>query len=179
MVPTVDLDAPHAPASRAETNHPRPSASSGELDDRSVQASRAESGERGARGALRKQIRRLEGELSTLIAGAFPHVSPSEGSADTLSGPRLLSLGELERVRDRLVIDVSRARRQARQRAELEHRSRALLERMKREPAGYKFMRLPVSNLGGGCGVWVVRPRLGLIGMLAGWWQVKLSSGCP
>jgi hypothetical protein len=21
--------------------------------------------------------------------------------------------------------------------------------------------------------------RLGLIGMLAGWWQVKLSSGCP
>jgi hypothetical protein len=24
-----------------------------------------------------------------------------------------------------------------------------------------------------------VRPRLGLIGMLCGWWQVKLSSGCP
>jgi hypothetical protein len=24
-----------------------------------------------------------------------------------------------------------------------------------------------------------VRPRLGLIGMLMGWWQVKLSSGCP
>jgi len=30
-----------------------------------------------------------------------------------------------------------------------------------------------------GCGVWQVRPRLGLIGMLMGWWQVKLSSGCP
>jgi hypothetical protein len=30
-----------------------------------------------------------------------------------------------------------------------------------------------------GCGVWEVRPRLGLIGMLAGWWQLKLSSGCP
>lgn len=28
-------------------------------------------------------------------------------------------------------------------------------------------------------GVWQVRPRLGLIGMLAGWWHVKLSSGCP
>ena len=26
---------------------------------------------------------------------------------------------------------------------------------------------------------YVVRPRLGLIGMLAGWWEVKLSSGCP
>src|SRR5947209_8298032 len=23
------------------------------------------------------------------------------------------------------------------------------------------------------------RPRLGLIGMMMGWWQVKLSSGCP
>jgi hypothetical protein len=31
----------------------------------------------------------------------------------------------------------------------------------------------------GGCGVWRVRPRLGLVGMLMGWWQVKLSSGCP
>ena len=30
-----------------------------------------------------------------------------------------------------------------------------------------------------GCGAYVVRPRLGLIGMLAGWWEVKLSSGCP
>ncbi len=30
-----------------------------------------------------------------------------------------------------------------------------------------------------GCGVWHVRPRLGLIGMLMGWWEVKLSSGCP
>ena len=30
-----------------------------------------------------------------------------------------------------------------------------------------------------GCGAWEVRPRLGLIGMLMGWWQVKLSSGCP
>ena len=27
--------------------------------------------------------------------------------------------------------------------------------------------------------MWQVRPRLGLIGMLMGWWQVKLSSGCP
>ena len=51
---------------------------------------------------------------------------------------------------------------------------------MKLEPGRYKYVRLPVSDLGqGGCGVWEVRPRLGLIGMLAGWWQVKLSSGCP
>jgi len=24
-----------------------------------------------------------------------------------------------------------------------------------------------------------VRPRVGLVGMFMGWWQVKLSSGCP
>ena len=40
---------------------------------------------------------------------------------------------------------------------------------MKLEPGRYRFVRLPVSDLGqGGCGVWQVRPRLGLIGMLAG-----------
>ena len=27
--------------------------------------------------------------------------------------------------------------------------------------------------------MWYVKPRLGLIGMLMGWWEVKLSSGCP
>ena len=67
-----------------------------------------------------------------------------------------------------------------RERTEHERRAWELLERMKLEPGRYQFVRLPVRDLGqGGCGVWEVRPRLGLIGMLAGWWQVKLSSGCP
>jgi hypothetical protein len=66
------------------------------------------------------------------------------------------------------------------ERVEHERRAHELLERMKLEPGRYKFVRLAVNDLGqGGCGVWEVRPRLGLIGMLAGWWQVKLSSGCP
>jgi hypothetical protein len=65
-------------------------------------------------------------------------------------------------------------------RLEHERRAREQLRRMKLEPGRYRFVRLPVSDLGqGGCGVWEVRPRLGLIGMLAGWWQLKLSSGCP
>jgi hypothetical protein len=54
------------------------------------------------------------------------------------------------------------------------------LRRMGLEPGSYKFARVRVRDLGQGvCGVWEVRPRLGLIGMLAGWWQLKLSSGCP
>jgi hypothetical protein len=71
-------------------------------------------------------------------------------------------------------------RRCEQQCADRQQRAHELLARMKLEPASYKFVRLPVAELGqGGCGVWEVRPRLGLIGMLAGWWQLKLSSGCP
>jgi hypothetical protein len=48
------------------------------------------------------------------------------------------------------------------------------------EPAEHRFERVSCEDLGeSGCGVWMVRPRLGLIGMLMGWWHVKLSSGCP
>ena len=54
------------------------------------------------------------------------------------------------------------------------------LERMLLEPGRYRFVRISNRDIGEpGCGVWQVRPRLGLIGMLMGWWQVKLSSGCP
>jgi hypothetical protein len=48
------------------------------------------------------------------------------------------------------------------------------------DPAAHRFARVSCRELGEpGCGAWQVRPRLGLIGMLMGWWQVKLSSGCP
>ncbi len=114
------------------------------------------------------------------MAHTFPHISPSDHEAELFSGPRLLSLGELERVRDRLALRVGEVQLEVQERTALERRSRELLRRMKLEPGRYKFVRLPVADLGDGhCGVWEVRPRLGLIGMLAGWWQVKLSSGCP
>jgi hypothetical protein len=136
--------------------------------------------ERAAREALRTQVSRLERELSGLVAGTFPHISPRDERGEALSGPRLLSLAELERVRDRLALRVGEVRGQVAERGELERSSRELLRRMKLEPGRYKVARVPVADLGDGhCGVWEVRPRLGLIGMLAGWWQVKLSSGCP
>jgi hypothetical protein len=133
-----------------------------------------------AREALRTQVGRLERELSMLVAHTFPHISPRDCESESFSGPRLLTLAELERLRDRLALRVGEVRGQVAERAALESRSRALLARMKLEPGRYKFVRVPVADLGDGhCGVWEVRPRLGLIGMLAGWWQVKLSSGCP
>jgi hypothetical protein len=139
--------------------------------------------ERDVRNALRRQIGRLERESSAIVAGAFPHISPAELSevrAEDVVGPCLLTLAELERLRDRLAGRVQDLRRLAAARVEHERRARELLEGMKLEPGRYRFVRLPVRDLGeGGCGVWHVRPRLGLIGMLAGWWHVKLSSGCP
>jgi hypothetical protein len=146
-----------------------------------------ERGERAARESLRAQVTKLERELSAIVAGRFPHVSVSPAAAVTAcgrragpAGPHLLSLAELERQRDRLVIHVRDAQCQARRRAELARRSREQLERMRAHPGSYKFVRLPVTDLGErGCGVWEVRPRLGLLGMLAGWWELKLSSGCP
>src|SRR5207248_11041452 len=89
-------------------------------------------------------------------------------------------LEQLEQLRDQLAGRVQDMRRRAQERAEHELRAQELLERMKLEPGRYKFVRLPVTELGQrGCGVWEVRPRFGLIGMLAGWWELKLSSGCP
>jgi hypothetical protein len=140
-------------------------------------------GEHDARTALRAQIGKLERECSAIVANAFPNLSPTDiptFSDEATSGPCLLTLEELERMRDRLAGSSHGLRRLARERVEHERRSRELLEGMKLEPGRYKFTRLPVRDLGqGGCGVWEVRPRLGLIGMLAGWWHVKLSSGCP
>jgi hypothetical protein len=142
--------------------------------------------ERAARRALRAQVARLERELSAIVVDGFPHIEPptrasSSGLGDRSAGsPCLLDLGRLERARDELAGRLQQARRATAERVELETRARELLDRMKRDPGSYKFVRLPVRDLGEhGCGVWEVRPRMGLIGMLAGWWQVKLSSGCP
>ncbi len=143
--------------------------------------------ERDVRETLRGQIARLERESSAIVAEGFPHISPADQPEprelfrnEAVTGPRLLTLAELERVRDRLAGHTQDLRRLAAVRVEHERRARERLEAMQLEPGRYKFARLPVRDLGeGGCGVWEVRPRLGLIGMLSGWWQVKLSSGCP
>jgi len=48
------------------------------------------------------------------------------------------------------------------------------------EPDRYKWVRVSNRDIGEpGCKFWHSRPRLGLIGMLLGWWRVRISSGCP
>jgi hypothetical protein len=138
-----------------------------------------ETDELAARRSLREQIARLEGKLADAFVTAFQMGGfelPSAASCE----PRLLDLGELERVRDELVERLRAARVTIAERADVQSANRVLLERMLLEPRKYRFARVSRRDVGEwGCGVWQVRPRLGLIGMLMGWWQVKLSSGCP
>jgi hypothetical protein len=143
------------------------------------QTSVVEVDERAARRSLREQIARLEGELAAAFVTAYPRTG-FEWAVPAVAGPRMLSLGELERVRDDLAARLHGARQEIAERTAREEENRRLIERMMLDPARYKFVRVSREDIGErGCGHWHVRPRLGLIGMLMGWWQVKLSSGCP
>jgi hypothetical protein len=137
--------------------------------------------ERAARRALRAQITRLEAELAETVDAAFSQrvrVDPVVGEVS--DGPRLLDLGELERGRDALAAKLHELGALLAARGEEQGRAREALERMLLEPRRHKFRRIHRADVGEpGCGEYRVVPRLGLIGMLAGWWHVKLSSGCP
>ena len=136
--------------------------------------------EAAARRTLREQIARLERQLADAVVAAFPQTRLDIRPAGASGGPRVLSLGDLEAQRDSLELRLREVRAVLEARGAEVERNRILLERMLLEPKRYKFARLHRSDVDmGGCGAWEVRPRLGLIGMLMGWWQVKLSSGCP
>ena len=135
--------------------------------------------ERVARRSMRAQIARLEAELADAFVTAFPMGGLDRPPAYAAT-PRLLGLGELEQVRDDLAERLRVARVRIAERAREQEDKRLVLERMLLEPGAYRFVRITRAELGEpGCGAWEVRPRLGLIGMMMGWWQVKLSSGCP
>jgi hypothetical protein len=136
--------------------------------------------QRAARRSLRAQIVKLERELADAFLTAVPLGGLDMGAVAGASAPRLLDLGELERVRDCMAQRLHMARTLIGERAEAQEAARVHLERMLLEPGRYRFHRITREQLGEpGCGAFHVRPRLGLIGMLMGWWQVKLSSGCP
>jgi hypothetical protein len=158
--------------------------------------------ERAARRSLREQIARLERELATVVIAGFPtmplpsgaggldHGSSPRGAGGpgldhgsspcAVAGPRLLALGDLERTRDALAARVSELRAAAADHAERHAAARLELERMLADPPAHRWRRLSNAELGlPGCTTYHVRPRAGLLGMLMGWWQVKVSGGCP
>jgi hypothetical protein len=135
--------------------------------------------ERLARAELRRQIARLELELAELFASAFPRLGISY-SVPGAGGPRMLGIGELEGVRDTLAERIADVRGLLEDRAHVETRNRELIERMLAEPERFKWIRVSNEDIGEqGCRHWHSRPRYGLLGMVMGWWRVKVSSGCP
>jgi hypothetical protein len=125
-----------------------------------------------ARRSLREQISRLEAELAAL--------HPAPPAAPASAGPRLLTLAELEQVRDELAERLAAARRVEEVRGFKQQLSRRLREEMLLDPSHHKLVRVSNEDVGEpGCCDWHVRPRFGLLGMLINWWRVVVSSGCP
>jgi hypothetical protein len=138
-----------------------------------------EDSERLARDDLRRQIGELERELGELFATAFPRAGIDFG-VPAAGGPRVLGVADLEAVRDALAVRLQKARGELSRRVDTEEQNRELIERMIAEPDHYRWVQVSNDDIGErGCRHWHSRPRWGLLGMILGWWRVKLSSGCP
>jgi AcrR family transcriptional regulator len=132
-----------------------------------------------ARRALRDQIAKLERELAAM----FPQARPGQAldwQVSAPGGPRVLAVGDLEALRDELAGRVEDIRRSLRERGAEQEEQRVRIETLIADPAGHKWERVSNDDIGEpGCKYWHSQPRFGLLGMLMGWWRVKISSGCP
>lgn len=134
---------------------------------------------RRARDDLRHQIGELERELGELFATAFPRKGINF-AVPAAGGPRVLGVADLEAVRDALVARLHEARAELSAQVDVEERNRELIEEMVAEPERHRWVRVSNEDIGEpGCRHWHSRPRWGLLGLILGWWRVKLSSGCP
>jgi hypothetical protein len=135
--------------------------------------------ERASRADLRRQIAALELALARLFGSAFPRKG-IEFQVAGLGGPRLLSVDELEQVRDGLAARIQGVRAELHDHAVVEEANRELLEEMTADPGSHKWVRVYNEDMGEpGCTSWRSEPKWGVLGMLMGWWRVKISSGCP
>src|SRR4051812_28506781 len=91
--------------------------------------------ERLARIELRRQVGHLERQLAGLFAEAFGRVEVPHHVAASGGEPRVLGLGELERLRDDLAERVGEARLTLRERARVEAANQELLHQMLAAPA--------------------------------------------
>ncbi len=136
--------------------------------------------EQASRADLRRQIAALEDELGRLFGSAFPRKGIEFGVPAPGGGPRVLSVDELEVVRDGLISRIREVRAVLHEHAQAEEQSRLLIEEMADDPAAHPWVRVSNEHIGEpGCRHWHSRPRWGVLGMLMGWWRVRVSSGCP
>ena len=135
--------------------------------------------ERAIRRQLREQVARLESELGALFCSTYPRTG-FEWNVRSRRGPRVLSIRELEELRDDLADRLQHNRRALGDRTYVEELNRRRIEEMMLAPEEHKWVRIRHEDIGErGCKQWHVLPRYGLIGMLMNWWRVKISSGCP
>jgi hypothetical protein len=135
--------------------------------------------EREARADLRRQIAAMELALARLFSAAFPRMG-IDFSVPGMAGPRMLSVDELETTRDGLAARIQEVKTNLHDYAVVEESNRDLIEEMLADPASHKWERVYNEDIGEpGCKHWHVKPKWGVIGMLMGWWRVKISSGCP
>jgi hypothetical protein len=135
--------------------------------------------QREARADLRRQIAAMELALARLFGSAFPRKG-IEFAVSGVGGPRLLSVDELEQIRDGLAARIQEVREDLHRHAVVEQSNRELIECMIADPASHQWVRVCNEDIGQpGCKNWHVKPRWGPLGMLMGWWRVKISSGCP
>ncbi|MGH2987750.1 MAG: hypothetical protein ACRDLO_13830, partial [Solirubrobacterales bacterium] len=109
------------------------------------------SAERLARNDLRRQIAELDRRLGELFASAFPRPG-FEWGVGAVGGPRVLSTGELERVRDALALRLRDAQAELARRADVEEAKRVLIERMIAAPERHRWVIVSNEDIGeGGC----------------------------
>ena len=138
-----------------------------------------ETDEAAVRRQLREQVARLEGELADLFCSAYPR-REFDWTVRSRGGPRLLSLSELEELRDELATRLQHNRGVLGDRTYVEELNRRRIEEMMLAPEEHKWVRIRNEDIGEkGCKQWHVLPRLGPLGMMMNWWRVKISSGCP
>jgi hypothetical protein len=109
--------------------------------------------EAAARRSLREQIARLDGELGRVLTSVYPAVpaprATAKGVAATgVARPRLLSLGELERIRDRLAAQVADARAAAAAQGVRQAAARMLVEEMLLAPGEHRWQRVCAREVG-------------------------------
>ncbi|NLT05016.1 MAG: hypothetical protein GXY03_01775 [Solirubrobacterales bacterium] len=146
----------------------------------SAQAPRTAPDEAPARRALHAQIERLERDLARTVAAGWQRDGLTAGHGGRSDRPRLRDLGELEAIRDGLAARVAGARAELRDRRAREADRLALVAEMVAAPERHRWRRVSHADVGRpGCREWRVVPRWGPVGLLADWWRVKVSSGCP
>lgn len=129
------------------------------------------------RRALRGQISQLEAEL-----GNYAWDEKRQPGPNYLHPPagRIATAEELEATREELIARLADARAAADERGEQEQQARAHVEEMLRNPGSHGWEMVTSEATGDpDCRNWRVVPRFGPVGAIAGWWRVKVSSGCP